>query len=70
MNLMMNDPDPKFQDSKFLSFLKNINQGNLKIVDKQLFDQTGKLYDVPALDAATLEDAWQTSTQQYEEKKQ
>ena len=63
MNLMMNDPDPKFQDSKFLSFLKNINQGNLKIVDKQLFDQTGKLYDVPALDAATLEDAWQTSTQ-------
>jgi hypothetical protein len=34
LNLMMDDPDPRFKNSKFLHFLKQINSGDLIIKDK------------------------------------
>jgi peroxin-5 len=60
MQMMANDPDPKFQNSKFLSFLKKINDGNLTIVNKQLLDKDGASVEVPALEA-DLENAWKTA---------
>lgn len=31
LNAMMDDPDPRFKNSKFLHFLKQINAGDLVI---------------------------------------
>ena len=31
INVMMSDSDPKFQNSKFLDFLKKLNTGELRI---------------------------------------
>jgi hypothetical protein len=38
MTLMMNDPDPKFANSKFLGFLKKLNDKELKIEGKTLLN--------------------------------
>jgi len=34
LNVMMNDEDPRFQNSQFLHFLKRINKGELVITGK------------------------------------
>ena len=44
MQMLINDPDPKFQNSKFLSFLQKINDDKLTIVDKKLLDGEGKKF--------------------------
>ena len=31
INMMMNDPDPKFQNSKFLDFLKRVKTGEVEL---------------------------------------
>ena len=36
MNTMMNDPDPKFRNSRFLHFIQNVNKGNFEIKDNEL----------------------------------
>lgn len=36
LNVMMNDPDPRFQNSQFLHFLKRIQNGELVIEGKEL----------------------------------
>ena len=60
MNLMSNDLDPKFKNSKFLSFLKNLNTGELRIEGKTLLNAQGQIRDTPALIAAyDLESAWE-----------
>jgi predicted lactoylglutathione lyase len=33
ISLMMSDPDPKFKNSKFLDFLKQVNTGHYEITD-------------------------------------
>lgn len=38
MQVMMMDPDPKFQNSKFLSFLKKINTGEYEIKEGELVE--------------------------------
>ena len=34
LDSMMDDPDPRFKNSKFLHFLKQVNAGDLVIKDK------------------------------------
>ncbi|MCB0369016.1 MAG: hypothetical protein KDD45_06065 [Bdellovibrionales bacterium] len=34
LEVMMNDPDPRFQNSQFLHFLKRINKGEVVIEGK------------------------------------
>ena len=48
---MENDPDPKFQRSKFLHFVQKLNSGALVIEGDQ----------VPTLDACPLYTGWQES---------
>lgn len=36
METMMNDPDPKFRNSKFLHFIQQVNKGNYEIKDNEL----------------------------------
>lgn len=42
MQVMMMDPDPKFQNSKFLSFLKKINTGEYEIKEGELVEHPEK----------------------------
>jgi hypothetical protein len=46
---MMNDPDPKFANSKFLGFLKKLKSGDLKIEGKSLLNDKGETFETPAL---------------------
>jgi hypothetical protein len=34
LDVMMNDPDPRFQNSQFLNFLKRIQKGDVVITGK------------------------------------
>lgn len=36
LDVMMNDPDPRFQNSQFLNFLKRIQKGDVVITGKQI----------------------------------
>ena len=36
LEVMMNDPDPRFQNSQFLHFLKRINKGEVVIEGKEI----------------------------------
>lgn len=36
LEVMMNDPDPRFQNSQFLHFLKRIQKGDVVIEGKQM----------------------------------
>lgn len=36
METMMNDPDPKFRNSRFLHFIQQVNKGNYEIKDNEL----------------------------------
>jgi len=47
---MMNDPDPRFQNSQFLHFLKRINKGELVIEGKEIKEVKP--------DTAAMEQAW------------
>ncbi len=38
MEIMQNDPDPKFKNSKFLHFLSRIQKGELEIKGKELIE--------------------------------
>lgn len=35
METMMNDPDPKFRNSRFLHFIQQVNKGNYEIKDNE-----------------------------------
>lgn len=49
LEVMMNDPDPRFQNSQFLHFLKRIQKGELVIEGKEI-RQTKP--DIEAMDKA------------------
>lgn len=36
LEVMMNDPDPRFQNSQFLHFLKRIQKGEIVIEGKEI----------------------------------
>ena len=42
VKLMMSDPDPKFQDSKFLSLVKKIQRGEVYIEKDAIIDNTSR----------------------------
>ena len=50
LEVMMNDPDPRFQNSEFLHFLKRINKGELVIQGKEIKEVKE--------DTETLDKAW------------
>jgi peroxin-5 len=52
LETMMNDPDPRFQNSQFLHFLKRINKGEIKIEGKEIKEVQP---DLQAMDKAWSE---------------
>lgn len=50
LEVMMNDPDPRFQNSQFLHFLKRINKGEVVIEGKEIKEVKP--------DTAAMEQAW------------
>ncbi len=52
LETMMNDPDPRFQNSQFLHFLKRINKGEIKIEGKEIREVQP---DLEAMDKAWSE---------------
>lgn len=50
LEVMMNDPDPRFQNSQFLHFLKRINKGQVVIEGKEIREVQP--------DVAAMENAW------------
>lgn len=57
LDVMMNDPDPRFQNSEFLQFLKKVKTGELIIEGKEL--RAGKPEEL-------MEGNWNKAEQQYE----
>ncbi|CAK80273.1 unnamed protein product (macronuclear) [Paramecium tetraurelia] len=53
------DPDPRFQQSKFLRFMKDIQNGNLKLVGNELLHIEG---------IQTFEEGWDQATKNVEQK--
>jgi len=49
VEVMQNDPDPRFKDSKLLNFLKRLEKGDYEIKDNQL---------IKHVDGEQLENAW------------
>lgn len=49
LEVMMNDPDPRFQNSQFLHFLKRIQKGELVIEGKEIRETKP---DLEAMDKA------------------
>ncbi|KAM3135554.1 hypothetical protein pb186bvf_012410 [Paramecium bursaria] len=70
LEVLENDADPKFKQSKFVHFLKQINSGEIKIKEdqniKQIVDKEGKEIVQTALERQSLEAIWQDSEQQHE----
>ncbi|CAD8150419.1 unnamed protein product [Paramecium octaurelia] len=63
------DPDPRFQQSKFLRFMKDIQNGNLKLVGNELLTQKGDKVEQSALERIqTLEEGWDQATKNVEQK--
>eukprot|EP01016_Furgasonia_blochmanni_P050659 TRINITY_DN785_c0_g8_i1.p1 TRINITY_DN785_c0_g8~~TRINITY_DN785_c0_g8_i1.p1 ORF type:complete len:741 (-),score=247.46 TRINITY_DN785_c0_g8_i1:79-1968(-) len=61
IEVMMNDPDPKFRNSKFLQFLKKIDTGEYKIENNELLvDETKASGEKDPLDEA-MNAAWEES---------
>ena len=56
MEVMANDPDPKFQNSQFLQFLKKIKSGEVTIKNNQM-------YVNPQAQPATMESAFLSADQ-------
>lgn len=50
LEVMMNDPDPRFQNSQFLHFLKRIQKGDVVIEGKEIKEVKP--------DTETMEAAW------------
>lgn len=50
LEVMMNDPDPRFQNSQFLGFLKRIQKGDVVIEGKEIKEVKP--------DTAAMENAW------------
>lgn len=59
MDVMANDPDPKFQNSQFLQFLRKIKTGEHKI-------ENNKLITNPEVQNNALENAFLTAQQNYD----
>jgi len=62
METMLQDPDPKFQNSQFLQFLGKIKSGEFTIKDKQLIVN-------PMAQTENLENAFQAAEKHVEESK-
>jgi peroxin-5 len=62
LQVMQADPDPKFQQSKFLDFLKKIESGAFKIENNQLIKNEGEQNS----EFQEFENAWQAEEEKIE----
>lgn len=63
IEVMKNDPEERFQNSKFLQFLMKLDTGELKIENNQLIGNTGPQID----QTKTLNDIFKESEQRINE---
>lgn len=61
ISVMMNDPDPKFQNSRFLNFLNKLNTGDYRIEDNQLIEDPTKSNQVIINGDAEIEQMMNTA---------
>jgi len=66
VRVMMADPDPKFQNSKFLQFLKKLETGEYKIQGNELIKGEPDQQSAPP-EFKEFENAWAAENQKYEQ---
>lgn len=62
LEVMMNDPDPRFQNSQFLHFLKRIQ-------NKEIIIEGKEIHEVKPDNGQTMEDAWKQASSAFEANK-